>query len=210
MKMHEKVWFPVVYMFLATLFFSAILIVFGAFTRQRVKDNERIAFERAVLEAVPIELAKRISPAEIHRLYVENIKDATPQTGGALLYMKGDSLIAYALPLDGPGFWAPIKGVIGIAKDMRTITGIAFYEQNETPGLGGEITKPQFRNQFEGKKLATGGVPLEMRLPTQALDESSVHAITGATQTSTRLANFMNEQLRVWRAAVEERSCLGR
>lgn len=205
MKMHDKVWFPVVYMFVVTLLLSAVLVIFGAFTRQRVEDNERIAFERAVLEAVPIELAKRISPAEIHRLYVQNIKDATSQTGGALLYTKDDSLIAYALPLEGPGFWAPIKGVIGIAEDMRTITGIAFYEQNETPGLGGEITKPQFQNQFEGKKLATDGVPLEMRLPTEPLDENSVHAITGATQTSTRLADFMNERLRAWRAAVEER-----
>jgi Na+-transporting NADH:ubiquinone oxidoreductase subunit C len=204
MKTQEKAWFPIVYMFIATLFFSAILIVFGAFTRQRVQDNERIAFERAVLEAVPIELPQRVSPAEIHRLYGESIRDATPQTGGALQYMKNDSLIAYALPLDGPGFWAPIKGVIGIAADKVTVTGIAFYEQNETPGLGGEITKPQFLSQFKGKLLAVGDVPLAMRSPTEPLDQSSVHAITGATQTSTRLADFMNEQLRAWRAAIKE------
>lgn len=204
MKMKEQAWFPVVYMFIATLFFSAILIVFGAFTRQRVEDNERIAFERAVLEALPLTMPARASPSDIHRLYVENIRDATSKSGGALRYMKGDSLIAYALPLDGPGFWAPIRGVIGIAPDKQTITGIAFYEQNETPGLGGEITKPAFRKQFDGKQLATDGIPLEMRLQAEPLDKSSVHAITGATQTSTRLADFMNEQLRAWRAAVKE------
>jgi len=205
MKTTERVWFPVLYMFIATLFFSAILIVFGAFTNQRVRDNERIAFERAVLEALPLTIPARVSPTEIHRLYLDTIRDATSKTGGALRYMKDDSLIAYALPLDGPGFWAPIKGVIGIAADKRTITGIAFYEQNETPGLGGEIIKPEFRNQFEGKQLAVERVPLAMRLQTEPLDESSVHAITGATQTSTRLADFMNEQLRTWQATVKEK-----
>lgn len=205
MKMKEKAWFPVFYMFVATFFFSAILIIFGAFTRQRVEDNERIAFERAVLEALPLEMPARVSPSEIHRIYIDNIQDATSETGSALRYMKDDSLIAYALPLDGPGFWAPIKGVIGIAADKRTITGIAFYEQNETPGLGGEIIKPGFRDQFEGKQLARDGVLLEIRSQTEPLDQSSVHAITGATQTSTRLADFMNEQLRAWHAAMKER-----
>jgi Na+-transporting NADH:ubiquinone oxidoreductase subunit C len=205
MKTNEKPWFPIFYMFAVTLFFSAVLIAFGAFTRQRVEDNERIAFERAVLEALPLTLPARMSPPEIHRLYLEYIQNATDATGGALRYIKDDSLIAYALPLDGPGFWAPIKGVIGITADKQTITGVAFYEQNETPGLGGEITKPTFREQFEGKRLSSTGVPLEMRLQTEPLDESSVHAITGATQTSTRLADFMNEQLQMWRAVVEGR-----
>lgn len=205
MNVKEKAWFPVVYMFAATLFFSTILIIFGTFTRQRVDDNERIAFERAVLEALPIELSKGVSPPEIHRLYVEHIRDTTPETAGALRYMRNDSLIAYAVPLQGPGFWAEIRGVIGIAADTKTITGIAFYEQNETPGLGGEIIKPSFRDQFAGKQLSIEHVPLEIRLQTQQLDESSVHAITGATQTSTRLAAFMNERLHAWRTAMREK-----
>ena len=119
--------------------------------------------------------------------------------------MKNDSLIAYAVPLQGPGFWAEIRGVIGIAADTRTVTGIAFYEQNETPGLGGEIIKPSFREQFAGKQLSIERVPLEIRLQTEQLDESSVHAITGATQTSTRLAAFMNERLEAWRTAMKEK-----
>lgn len=205
MSVKERAWFPVVYMFAATLFFSAILIIFGTFTRQRVEDNERIAFERAVLEALPLALPKGASPAEIHRLYVKNIRDATPETAGAVRYMRNDSLIAYAVPLQGPGFWAEIRGVIGIAADTRTVTGIAFYEQNETPGLGGEIIKPSFRDQFVGKRLSIEGVPLEVRLQTEQLDESSVHAITGATQTSKRLADFMNKRLDAWRAAMKEK-----
>jgi Na+-transporting NADH:ubiquinone oxidoreductase subunit C len=204
MSMREKNWFPILYMFIVTLLLSAVVIAFGSITRQRVKDNERIAFERAVLEALPIDLSGRTSPSDIHKTYRENITEPTKSTAGALSYIKNDSLIAYALPIDGPGFWAPIRGVIGIAADKQTITGISFYDQNETPGLGGEIVKPEFRDQFVGKRLADEGMPLEIRMASTRLDESSVHAITGATQTSTRLGTFMDKRLAAWRDAMKE------
>jgi Na+-transporting NADH:ubiquinone oxidoreductase subunit C len=189
-------------MFVITLLLSTVLILFGSITRQRVKDNERIAYERAVIAALPIDLPRRVSPAQIHKLFIKNVHDPTISSAGALRYLKGDSLIAYALPLEGPGFWAPIKGVIGIAADTRTITGISFYEQNETPGLGGEIVKSEFRVQFVGKVISETSKPVEIRAVSADLDEASVHAITGATQTSTRLGKFMNEQLARWREQV--------
>jgi Na+-transporting NADH:ubiquinone oxidoreductase subunit C len=199
MDLRDRAWFPIIYMFVITVFFSAIIIIFGSLTRQRVADNERIAFERAVLQALPLELPSRASPEQIHSMYVKNVKEADGSSAGALRLMEAGALRAYALPLDGPGFWAPIKGVIGIAADQKTITGISFYEQNETPGLGGEIVTSQFRDQFVGKKIAETGPPLEI-LPTMAtLGDNSVHAITGATQTSTRLGKFVNEQLTAWR-----------
>lgn len=204
MTLREKAWFPIFFMFMVTLFFSAIIIIFGSFTRKHVEDNERVAFERAVLEALPFDIPAKISLSEIHRMYLDFVRDSTSKTAGALRYVRHDSLIAYALPLEGPGFWAPIKGVIGISADKKTVTGIAFYEQNETPGLGGEIVKRSFRDQFIGKELSNKGYSLEIRMKTAELDKNSVHAITGATQTSTRLGRFLNEQLRAWQDAVKE------
>ena len=199
MNLKQRAWFPIVYMFIVTLCLSAVLIIFGSATRQRVKNNERIAYERAVIQALSIELPARVSPSRIHEIYVANLYDATESSAGALRYITDDTLAGYALPIQGPGFWALIRGVIGIAVDMRTITGISFYEQNETPGLGGEIVKNEFREQFVGKQLSPNGVPIQFRAATEPLDESSVHAITGATQTSTRLSKFLNEQLTIWR-----------
>lgn len=201
--MKERSWFPIVYMFIITLVLSAVIIAFGSITRQRVKENERIAFERSVLEALLIDLSGKTSPHNIHKTFQEYIRDATSSTAGALRYIEKDSLIGYALPIEGPGFWAPIKGVIGITENKQTVTGISFYEQNETPGLGGEIIKREFRNQFIGKRLADTDTPLEIRSVSAELDDSSIHAITGATQTSTRLARFMNEQLAAWRNAMK-------
>jgi Na+-transporting NADH:ubiquinone oxidoreductase subunit C len=191
-------------MFAITVFFSAIVILFGSITKQRVKNNERIAFERAVLQALPIELPPGAGPSQIHSIYMQKVNKADERSAGALRYLEGDTLRAYALPLDGPGFWAPIKGVIGIQADLRTVTGIAFYEQNETPGLGGEIVSPDFREQFVGKRIVGTGTPLHILPPSEKLDDNSVHAITGATQTSTRLGKFMNEQIAAWRDQMEQ------
>lgn len=205
MSIREKAWFPIIYMFVITLLLSAVLILFGSATRQRVKNNERIAYERAVIQALPIDLPTRLSPAQIHEIYITNVYDTTEASAGALRYIKHDTLVGYALPILGAGFWAPIKGVIGIAADAKTITGVSFYEQNETPGLGGEITKMEFREQFVGKQISQSGMPVQFRAATDPLDENSVHAITGATQTSNRLSRFLNEQLAIWRERMTAR-----
>jgi Na+-transporting NADH:ubiquinone oxidoreductase subunit C len=84
------------------------------------------------------------------------------------------------------------------------VTGIAFYEQNETPGLGGEIVKSEFTQQFVGKKLATTAPYIQFLPASTTLDTNSVHAITGATQTSNRLGKFVNAQLLTWRGRVKE------
>jgi hypothetical protein len=45
---------------------------------------------------------------------------------------------------------------------------------------------------------------MEILPATATLDENAVHAITGATQTSTRLGKFMNAQLGLWRDRMME------
>ena len=97
----------------------------------------------------------------------------------------------------------PIKGVIGIKADKKTTTAIAFYEQNETPGLGAEITKPAFKSQFEGKVISGSDKPLSIIPPSEELGSSEVHAIAGATQTSVRLEKIINTALSNWQSQVD-------
>ena len=81
---------------------------------------------------------------------------ADETTGGALTLKKNGQIETFVLPISGQGFWAPIKAIIGIEADKKTITGIAIYQQNETPGLGAEISKISFRQQFKGKEISSG------------------------------------------------------
>lgn len=190
-------------MFIVTAFFSTIVIGFTKFTRQRVETNQRLAFEKAVLSVLP---NVSVDQVNIHNQYETLINEPTKDTAGAYVYHADAGNLVYILPLSGQGFWAPIKGVIGIKSDKQTITGIAFYEQNETPGLGAEITEEPFKKQFAGKILARNGKYLNVKRPGDELGQSEVHAVTGATQTSVRLEKIINTSIENWRKQLNKQS----
>jgi len=200
--MREKPWYPVLYMFVVTAFLSSILIGLSRFTHDRVQANQKLAVEKSVLEALSVELSPEASSFELHELFLARVEEPSPASGGAYLLKEGDEVVAYAIPLEGKGYWDKIRGFIGIASDRRTVRGISFYEQNETPGLGAEIEQPPFRGQFVGKRIGEGGRPIGILPVGSSLDESQVHAVTGATQTSTRLERIINDDLLSWRSAV--------
>jgi Na+-transporting NADH:ubiquinone oxidoreductase subunit C len=200
----KKVWFPVIYMFVVTACFSFVVIGFTKITNQRVQANAQLAFEKAVLTVMPNLIETNLSRLELHNLFTEKISEPDDSSCRAYMLKQNGTIIAYALPFSGQGFWAPIKGVIGIKADKKTITGIAFYEQNETPGLGAEIATVSFTKQFEGKELSADIEPINIKRPAEPLGKSDVHAVTGATQTSTRLEKFLNDALSQWRQCLEQ------
>lgn len=202
--MREKRWFGVFYMFVVTAFFSTIVIGFSRFTRTRVDANKAMAFEQAVLAVLPGLFDESANNVELHRRFAEQVHAPDASSAGAYIHKENGRPVAYALPISGQGFWAPIKGVVGIAADRKTITGIVFYEQNETPGLGAQITTAGFRKQFEGKVFSVGDRPLNFKRPGEPLGESDVHAVTGATQTSMRLEKLINAALAKWRTKSAE------
>ena len=207
MSVREKPWFPIVYMFVLTAFFSAILLGFSTFTRDRVEANEKLSFEKAVLTALPVVIPPGTSNRALHEMFVASVKEPDASSAGAYRLVEDGQLVAYAVPFEGQGFWDVIRGIIGVAADGRTITGIAFYYQRETPGLGGEIVKPRFCDQFaEGKVLGAGERVLELKPEKESAGPSEVNQITGATQTSTRLGRILNERLADWREAMAGRA----
>lgn len=202
--MKQQRWFPVVYMFLITAFFSSIVIGFTQLTSEKVKANEKLAFEKAVLAALPGLYDEKLSGMELHKRFVEKISEPDESSGGAYTTKQNGKVTAYALPIEGQGFWAPIKCIIGIEAGQKTITGIAVYQQNETPGLGAEISQAAFRDQFKGKIISLTGKPLNIKRPGTELGQSDVHAVTGATQTSTRFEKLINTALEQWRAKMNK------
>ena len=59
----------------------------------------------------------------------------------------------YVLSLRGAGLWGPVWGFISLDDDRNTVYGASFGHEGETPGLGAEIDKPAFSNEFVGKKI---------------------------------------------------------
>ncbi|MBN2591211.1 MAG: FMN-binding protein [Sedimentisphaerales bacterium] len=189
--------FPVLYMFVITLIVSTLIIGFSQYTEERVQANKELTFDTAILKVLPGMYEPGLSSVELHKKLTEQVDKPTTE-GGAYTLRKNGEIVAYALPIEGQGFWAKIKAVIGIAADKKTITGFVVYEQTETPGLGAEVAKKEFTGQFENLEISTQGKPITFRRAREELQIGQVHAVTGATQTSTRLEKIINDNLEQW------------
>lgn len=71
----------------------------------------------------------------------------------ATVYMvEGENGIeTMILPIHGYGLWSTLYGFIALEGDFNTVVGLGFYQHAETPGLGGEVDNPNWRQQWTGK-----------------------------------------------------------
>ncbi|MCM1504133.1 MAG: NADH:ubiquinone reductase (Na(+)-transporting) subunit C [Muribaculum sp.] len=111
----------------------------------------------------------------------------------------GPDDVKYILPMYGAGLWGPIWGYVAVNSDGSTIYGAYFAHQGETPGLGAEIEKPAFSNQFNDKRLVKDGhfMPIAVLKAGQvpANGEDYVDAISGGTITSKGVASMIDDCL---------------
>jgi Na+-transporting NADH:ubiquinone oxidoreductase subunit C len=102
------------------------------------------------------------------------------------------------LPIEGIGMWGTIYGFLALDRDGKTIRGLTFHDQKETPGLGGEIANPRWQALWVGRHaFDTNWEPkitvIKGNAGPPAQDPHRVDAISGATITSngvSRLVGF--------------------
>ncbi len=100
---------------------------------------------------------------------------------------KKDGKDYYIFPVRGKGLWGPIWGYISLEDDFNTIYGANFDHESETPGLGAEIKKQWFQDNFKGKKIFEDGKFVSIQVVKGGAPAGDVHgvdAISGATITS--------------------------
>lgn len=115
----------------------------------------------------------------------------------------------YILPLAGMGLWGPIWGYVAFDADGSTIYGAFFDHQGETPGLGAEITKPAFTDQFDGKHVFKGAEFLPIEVVKAGVKPSNPNAdyvdgISGGTITSKGVSAMFDNCLSPYRAWLEK------
>jgi Na+-transporting NADH:ubiquinone oxidoreductase subunit C len=66
--------------------------------------------------------------------------------------MKDDAVDQIVIGVEGLGMWGTIYGFLSLAPDGNTVRGLTYYDQKETPGLGGEISNPKWLALWEGRK----------------------------------------------------------
>ena len=142
-----------------------------------------------------------------------------------LVYIVEDNLPPYAkrniygyvIPVNGYGLWDAIYGYLGLAANANTILGMTWYDQKETPGLGGDIALPRWQKQFWDKiifqKDASGQTDpkrarLEIKVVKTSVQEtysdspeadSAVDGIAGASITVIGVNEAMQNSLAPYR-----------
>jgi len=106
------------------------------------------------------------------------------------------SFYSWVLPIQGKGVWSHMYAFLALDQDVNTIQGVSFYEQGETPGLGGEIGNPKWNALWKGKKLFDEKYDEVMIKVTKnkSQNEYEIDGISGATLTSASVG----EMLQFW------------
>lgn len=193
--------FSTLYMFVLSLVFTSVVSGLNVINQDRIRLNEERKRQALVLHVLNIALEPHATDQDVSRTFSRRVRTAS--LGDRPLYVGLDAdastVVGYAFPVSGPGFWGPIEAMVAVDPQGQRILGIAFYRHSETPGLGGRITEDWFQKQFQGRPLnipAAGMRFFYFKTPGTAAGPSELDAITGATETTRRLEKFLDEELK--------------
>ena len=163
-------------------------------TASRKKANAEAEEIRNILSVLGVPFEAGAGASGLIATY--ELMVASEERGGLTFYVydhpeKGR---LRATRFSGQGLWGPIEGFLCLEEDMRTVYALSFYRQEETPGLGGEISSEGFLDLFRGKSIVDPlGAP-GIRIVGDGADEiNEVDAISGATMTSDRVEAMLND-----------------
>jgi len=115
-------------------------------TKDKITEQQRKALVQAQKEIFP-------DAAEFKKIVISETK-----VGSATLkelyecLSENENILGYIATASTPGYGGNIIFVLGVNSDF-SIKGVKVTEQTETPGLGANITKSSFLEQFIGKTL---------------------------------------------------------
>lgn len=194
------------------------LLLTGAATGLKKYKDRNVALDRQknILRSVGlVQTGSEYGVATIEELYRKKIDCLSMTPEGGLLrnggenetfpicfYQEGNAPEAYIVPANMKGLWGEIQSYIAIENDGCTIKGFSVSSHSETPGLGGEIEKKWFQQNFNGKRIvdqnqkfvsiriakgkATGAI---------SMSDNVVDGISGATLTGRFLTQGLADSL---------------
>ena len=140
-------------------------------------------------------------PAMSRRLTsAEDIATIVTRERYGLVYLLKDdngALKRVVIPVRGYGLWGTLYGYLALEGDLHTVAGLGFYDQKETPGLGGEVDNPSWKALWPGvQAFDEDGNPAIELVKTRSPPGSpaathEVDALSGATLTTRGVRNLI-------------------
>lgn len=225
--MHKNTY---VFFFAAAVTITCSILLAAAANLLKDRQQENIAFDiqKNILASAELGSAEMIRQevldlydkyirSKVVNLQGEEVSDKTvdqidPKKDLDLLPLyyaeENGEISAYIIPISGKGLWSTIYGYLALENDLNTIMGITFYKHGETPGLGGEIEKDWFKNNFKGKKIySPDGELVSITVIKGKVEElipaeeayHYVDGISGSTLTGNGLNNFLKNDLQTYK-----------
>ena len=221
--------YTLVFTSLITIFFGFLLSVAATSLKPRQDINIEIDMKKNILGALGLKpkISTKWTIEEVQDVYKRNIIGMVLDKNGLktdknpkdidtdknedffpiYIHKTSNEVNGYVIPISGKGLWSTLYGYFAIEPDCETAKGITFYKHGETPGLGGEVEKDWFQNNFKGKKFVDeNDIIVGIEVVKGSVDESSndayrqVDGISGATITSKGLEVFLKEDLKKYQS----------
>ena len=183
------------------------LLIVGVYelTRPVIERNKAEALQRAIFQVLPDASSSKTFRLDGEDSFALHEGEAA---GAQLVYAGYDEsqqLIGIAIEAHGMGYQDVIRVIYGYSFEKEAVTGIRVLETKETPGLGTKIeTDPEFLKNFERLDVTLTGelsavaTPIEFVKPGKKEQPWQVDGITGATISSTAIANILSASTSYW------------
>jgi electron transport complex protein RnfG len=182
-----------------------LIVTVFEYTRPIIEQNHAEALRRAIFQVLP---AARSSAS--YRLDEAGgfVSGTGAESGEELIYACYDEeqrLVGFAVQAEGMGYQDTIRLLYGYSFAEDAITGIRVLESRETPGLGDKIeTDAAFLVNFERLDVSLAGDLsglanlIEYVKPGTKQHPWQIDGITGATISSTAVANILRKSSARW------------
>ena len=209
--------YTIVFTAIVTVILGLGLSVTADSLRERQSINEELDIKKNILSVLGFGQSDDWTNDKVQSLYEKNINEFIVDNLGSIISSvestslnqytiyqsrENDKITGYAIPIAGKGLWGTMYGYFAIEPDAETVKGITFYRHKETPGLGAEVDKEWFQNNFIGKKLIdTYGSLVSIEVvkgyvsSTDPNARHKVDGISGATITGRGLTTFLKSDL---------------
>jgi electron transport complex protein RnfG len=140
------------------------------------RDNVQVPTAREILAGVPADFADHYFEIEV---------DGVPY--GIFPWIQDGHCKAVTLETAGQGGYAgEVRVMTGIDLDQGTVIGVRVTQSGETPGVGSRAADPNYLRTYRNRTL--NGTRFQL-----AKNGGDIQAVTGATKTSTAVADGVNK-----------------
>ena len=192
--------YTIMYAAVLSLVCATALTAVNEFTKEAYDNNKKAKKAREIMRVLDVSYDTNASAEEIVKIQEDTVKEDLAK---AKLYGVDKVYFSkhphegelWAVEFEGEGMWKPIKGLLCLREDLKTIHRITFYEQEETPGLGAKIADKPFQDGFRMKTIydSSGKPGISIRRAGTNHKSHQIDAITGASITSGKVQDMLNK-----------------